>query len=307
MLLPTPARSLAVILLVATVSDAGQDAPATDPRQMAAQARRLTTTGKIAEAVALFKNALKADPELFDAHLGLGIALDLQGEYEPARHHLGRALSIAPENARGTALGAMAVSYLFESKVAEAAKFYEKQFDLQMAGQALDGAAATANAIGRVFLETGDVDRAEQWYRTGYETAKKLPGLPQDQVDLWEMRWLHAQSRLAARRGRKAEADRHAAALEALVNKGGENAKQEPILRYLLGYNAFHLGDLDRAASELARADQADPFILALQALTCERQKDTACAREAWTKVLAQTGHSLQNALVRDRARAALK
>ena len=307
MVLRTLSRGLAALLLAAGVSAAGQDAPTTDPRQMAAQARRLTTTGKLAEAVAMFKNALKADPEHFDAHLGLGIALDLQGEYEPARHHLGRALSLAPENARGTALAAMAVSYLFESNAEQASKFYEKQFDLQMAGQALDGAAGTANAIGRVFLETGHVDRAEQWYRTGVETAKKLSGLPQDQVDLWDMRWLHAQSRLAARRGQRAEAERHAAALQALVAKGGENAKQEPILRYLLGYNAFYLGDFDRAATELARADQADPFILALQAQTCEKRKDATCAKEYWTKVLAQNGHSLQNALVRERARAAVK
>jgi Flp pilus assembly protein TadD len=305
---PVVSRALVAILLLSVSASAmAQSDAASDPRQLAAQARRLTTNGKLSEAITLFKNALKADPELFDAHLGLGIALDLQGDYDPARHHLGRALALSPENARGTALAAMAVSYLFQARVEEAAKYYEKQFDLQIASSALDGAAGTANAIGRAFLENGHVDRAEQWYRTGFETAKKLTGLPQDQVDLWEMRWLHAQSRLAIRRGRRAEADRHAAGLQALVAKGGENAKQEPILRYLLGYNAFYAGDLDRAVSELTRAGDTDPFILALLAQTYEKKGEAARAREYWTRVLAQPGHSLQNALVRERARAAVK
>ena len=311
-----PALAAAAARPTSTVTSAASQAPApaadkpsaqaSDPRQLAAQARRLTTSGKIDEAVTLFNNALEADPELFDAHLGLGIALDLQGRYAPAREHLSRALALSPANTRGTALAAMAVSYGFEGNATEAAKYYEKQFDLQMAEQAFDGAAGTANAIGRVFLETGNLDKAEAWYRTGFETARKLPGLPQDQVDLWEMRWLHGQSRLAARRGQRAEAERHAAALQALVAKGGENAKQEPILRYLLGYNALYLGDLDRAIDELSRADQADPFILGLLAQTYEKKGDRVKSKEYWNKVLGLYGHSLQNALMRDRARAAV-
>ena len=147
--------------------------------------------------------------------------------------------------------------YGFEGNATEAAKYYEKQFDLQMAEQAFDGAAGTANAIGRVFLEAGNLDKAGGIGRASRPPAS-LPGLPQDQVDLG--RSLAArQSRLAARRGQRAEAERHAAALQALVAKGGENAKQEPILEYLLGYNAFHLGDLDRQ-SPSCRADQADRF-----------------------------------------------
>jgi tetratricopeptide (TPR) repeat protein len=288
---------------------AAQPAPAgpVDATALASRARRLTTTGQLDEAVALFKQSLAVDPELFEAHLGLGIALDLQGRYAEAREHLRRALGRAPADARGTTLSALAVSYVFESNTAEAARHYQQVFDDQVTAGALDGAAATANALARLYLETGDVAKAQAWYRTGYDTAKKLTGLPADQVDLWEMRWQHAQSRLAARRKDAAAARTHAAALKALIDKGGENATQAPIYQYLLGYNAFHLGDYATALAELQKADQRDPFIVALEAWSAEKRGDAAAAKTFWTAVLALNGHSLQNALVREKARAALR
>ena len=287
---------------------AAQAEPApNDATALAARGRRLTTTGEFEEAVGLFTRALAIDPELFEAHLGLGIVMDLQGRYEAARDHLRHALGRAPKDARSTALAALAVSYVFESQVKEAAKYYQQQFDDQVGGAALDAAAGTANALGRLYLETGDLDKAQQWYRTGYDTAQKMRGLPADQIDLWEMRWLHAQSRLAARRGDAATAATHAAALKALIDKGGDNANQLPIYQYLLGYNAYHLGRYDTAIAELEKADQRDPFILALLARASEKRGDAAAAKSYWTKVLAQNGHSLQNAFVREAARAALK
>jgi tetratricopeptide (TPR) repeat protein len=274
---------------------------------MASRARRLTTAGKLDEAVPLFNNALSVDPELFEAHLGLGIALDLQGHYTEARQHLERALQRATDSNRSTVLSALAISYVFESKTDEAAKYYQRQFDLQVAAGALDGAASTANALGRLYLETGAIDLADQWYRTGYATARKLSGLPGDQVDLWEMRWLHAQSRVAARRGDAAGAAKHAAALKALIDKGGENAKQLPIYHYLVGYNALYLGRFDAAVAALEKADTTDPFILGLLAEASEKGGDKAAARAYWSKAAATYGHSLQNALTRPKANAALR
>jgi len=304
-----PVSRFAAALLIAfavVCSGAAAQTPV-DPTALAAQARRLTTNGRLDEAVSMFQSALAADPELFEAHLGLGIALDLQGRYGDAREHLRRALGRAPESGRGTALSALAVSYAFESKTDDAASFYRQLFDDQTAAGTLDGAAGTANALGRLYLELGVIDQAQAWYRTGHDTAKKLSGLPGDQVDLWEMRWLHAQSRLAARRGDRAAADTNAAALKALIDKGGENAKQLPIYQYLVGYNAFYLGNYEQAITELQRADQGDPFILALLARALEKRGDAAGAKEYWVKVLASNGHSLQNALVREQARQAVK
>jgi len=306
---PSPFRRLHtvawVVLVLVTLlpppARAAQAAP--DATEMAGRARKLTTTGQLDEAVSLFNNALKVDPELFEAHIGLGIALDLQGQYAQGREHLERALQRATESARPLALSTLAIAHVFQGGTAEAAKYYQQLFDLQVAGNTLDGAASTANALGRLYLESGKTDLAEQWYRTGSETARKLSGLPVDQLDLWEMRWVHAQSRIAARRGDAATASKHAAALKVLIDKGGENAKQLPIYHYLVGYNALYLGQPAAALAALREADLTDPFILGLLAEAAAKQGDSAAAKGYWTKALAVNGHSLQNALTREKAK----
>ena len=104
----------------------------------------------------LYERALAANPDLFEAHLAAGMALDLKGDYVQARRHLGRALEKPPAGAEAQALTAMGVSCAFERKPRAAAASYQRLFDHQTADGNLPGAAETANALGRVYLESGD-------------------------------------------------------------------------------------------------------------------------------------------------------
>lgn len=296
--------SLRLALAVVAISAGPLAAqPAADPMELVKEGRRLNSAGKQDEALALYARALASDPNLFDAHLAAGVALDLKGDYRKAREHLQKAIDLAPADARVQALSAMGVSYAFEAKAAEAAEFYKRQFDLQVTAGALDAAAATANALGRVFLESGDTANAQTWYETGYRTAKKLANLPADQVDLWELRYRHALSRIAARQGDAAAAATHAAAVKALVDKGGPNAEQAPVYQYLVGYNALYAKKYDQALAALAAADQRDPFILGLMARAYEAAGNQAAAREACERVMAVNAHNIQNAFSRPLAR----
>jgi tetratricopeptide (TPR) repeat protein len=300
----TAARVLSLLLalsLAAPVASAAQ-APA-DPLGLVQEGRKLNAAGKFDEALAAFDRALKLDPQLFDAHLATGITYDLKGDYARARVALRRAIETAPEGSKGQALGAMAVSYAFEKNAAEAATYYLQQLDAQTKAGAIDAAAATANAMARVYLESGDPQTALKWYETGYSTSKKLTNAPPDQVDLWELRWLHARSRIAARLGDAAEADKYAAAVKAIVDKGGLNEEQRPAYQYLVGYNALYAGKYETAIAELLKADLRDPFILGLLAQSYEKNNDAARAREYYARVLASTSHNLQNAVSRPLAR----
>jgi tetratricopeptide (TPR) repeat protein len=294
---------MGVAMATAPATALRASAQATDPLELVKEGRKLHQAGQYDDALALFQRALAADPKLFDAYLGAGISLDLKGDYAKAREHLLRAIDLAPEPAKGQALTAMGVSYAFEGRAGDAAKYYQQQFDRQMAARALDGAAATANALGRVYLESGDTAKAQEWYTRGYDTAKKLSGLPPDQVDLWELRYQHAMGRIAARRGDEFGAGRHAGAVKAIVDKGGLNAEQSPVYHYLAGYNAFYLKRYDKAIEELTKADQRDPFILGLLAQSYERKGDEAAAREFYAKVLESSAHNIQNAFSRPLAR----
>ena len=61
------------------------------------------------------------------------------------------------------------------------------------------------------------------------------------------------------------------------------------------------------ARTELARADQEDPFILMLQAQAAEKAGDPTAARGFWEKALESNAHSLQNAFARPLAKKAVR
>lgn len=294
------------VYLVCLFSLVGRAQVPADPMELVKEGRKLNAAGKQEEALGLYARALEANPNLFDAHLAAGIALDLKGDYAKAREHLERAIALAPAEAKGQALSAMAVSYAFEARAADAARYFQQQFDAQIKAGAFDGAAATANALARVYLESGDLANAETWYVRGYDTAKRMSNLPADQSDLWELRYRHALSRIAARTGDAKGAAAQAASVKAIVDKGGMQAENLPIYHYLTGYNALHLKQYDKAIAELATADQRDPFILGLTAQAYEKKGDLAKAREFYEKVMASNAHNIQNAFSRPLARAKL-
>lgn len=296
------AAIVGAILVVPPCAAAARPAAAlvqpADPAVLAAQARRLQVAGKLDEALARYERALRQDPTLFEAQLGIGIALDLLGRYGEARTHFAKAIETAPEGARSQALEEMAVSYAFEGNARSAAKYFQQEYDRQTANGNLQGASETANALGRVYLESGDPKEAYTWYETGYETARRQPKLPASELDLAELRWAHARARIAARRGRAAEARAQEAAVKALVDKG-DNPEQAVQLPYLAGYVDFYLKDYRGAVGELAGADQKDPFIQVLLAQAYEKTGDRARARQAYERVLASTAHSINNAFAR--------
>lgn len=293
----------AIVLLLSVTAIARQDAP--DPLALVQQGRRLNASGHQREALELYERALKINPDQFEAHLASGIALDLLGRYEEARTHLTRAIQLAPEDSKRPALLAMAVSWVFQRRTADAAKAYEQVFDRdRTAGRHADAAEA-ANALGRLFLESGDPAAARRWYETGYEQARRQPATAGSQLALWKFRWLHAQTRLAAREGKPTNSLLRET--QALVSSSKELAAEAPAVAYLEGYVALYRKDPKAALAALARADQQDPFILMLIAQAHEQLKHRAAARAEWQKVLTLNGHSLQNALARPAAKEALK
>jgi tetratricopeptide (TPR) repeat protein len=255
--------------------------------------------GKRSEAAAIYREVLAQSPANFEAHLGLGRILIVDGRIAEGRQHLDKALAAASENQRNPALSTLAISYVFEGNGAAAAKFYQLVFESQLKASAMSPAANTANALARTLLESGDLDGAEKWYRTGYETAAKIENAPPEQKDLWEMRWRHAQGRIAARRKQFDAARDHLAAVEGLVAKGTLPDGQRSFAPQLAGYIAFYQGNYDEAIAALAKADQRDPFVLSLLAQAHEQKKDIAAAKELYARVLAQPGFSLQLALAR--------
>lgn len=294
----------AVCFAVLGLSAQAQDA-ASAP-SLIQQARKLNAEGKQAEAVALYRQALAASPDSFEANLGAGVALDLEGNYAEARRYFSAAIDKAPPQSRAQALRSMAMSYAFEGKASEAEKFEKQVFDSQIAEKNFIAAAETADELARVYLESGNLDKAYEWYQLGYRTAHRKTDLTPAETDLWELRWEHAQARIEARRGHAEAARKHAAAVKALIDKGS-NPDQARFYPYLTGYVAFYTGDYATAIAELRKADQRDPFILSLLGQAYEKTGDTAQAMECYRKIMTINAHNPTNAFARPIARAKLK
>jgi tetratricopeptide (TPR) repeat protein len=300
-------RRTPVVVCLAALCAVSVGLTAQVPEDLVKQGRALVGQGKHDEAAALYRQAIKAAPQSFDARLALGIVLDLQGQYAEARTHLAEAIRRAPVvGVRNQALMAMGISYAFESRAADALKHLEPVYQQQLTDQDLGGAAATANAIGRLFLETGDVTTARKWYEQGHQLGRKISGLVEAERSLWELRWLHAAARLAVREGKVDDARRQVAAFEQEMQKRGKPAEDNEIYRYLLGYVSYHAKEYDRAVVELAKGNLADPFMANLLAMAYEAKGDMSNARQYYRRTLELYAHSLQNAFARPYARAKL-
>jgi tetratricopeptide (TPR) repeat protein len=267
--------------------------------------RRLTREGKLEEALAVYRQELQGAPDSVQAHVAAGVALDLMGRGAEGRQHFTSAINAArtPQEKAG-AQRRMAISYAFEGDCAGAVRFAQQVFDYHVAEKNFFQQGEIANEVARVCLESGDLNAAEKWYRTGHEVGLREPDIKPERVALWNFRWAHAQARLAARRGRKDEARKHVAAAKALLDQSPELAKDQAIFfPYLTGYVAFHGGDYQTALTELLKANQDDAFIQTLIGQSYEKLGQAEKATEYYRKAAQVTSHNPPAAYARPFAR----
>jgi tetratricopeptide (TPR) repeat protein len=215
---------------------------------------------------------------------------------------LSKAIEIAPANAKERAWRTMAMSYVFECNMEEAGKLEKQIFDARIGRQDFIAAADIANETARLYLECGDINSAENWYKTGYQSSLRKTDVKDTDKALWLFRWENAQARIAARRGQKDDAQKHIVAAKAALDKAN-NPDQALFYPYLTGYVALYTGDYKTALTDLQQADQKDPFILSLIAQTYEKSGDSAQAMDYYRKVMASNAHNPTNAFARPLAR----
>ncbi|PYX48913.1 MAG: hypothetical protein DMG79_10535 [Acidobacteria bacterium] len=303
MLGTTALRPFFILCLLAGFSAAQQPAatPAPvpgSPADLVQQGQKMARDGKFDDALALYTKALAKSPDMYEAHLSAGMALDLKGDYAAAREHFTKAIEVAPADSKAQALRSMAVSYAFEGNTYKAAEFEMQVFNTRLTKSDSVGAAEICNELGRIYLEAGDPDHAEKWYKMGYNTVGRKPDLSEADKNLWLFRWENAQARIAARRGKADEAQPHITAAKAALDKAN-NPDQLKFYPYLTGYVAFYTGNDSMAVAELQKADQHDPATLALLGQAYEKAGDSAHAKQCYQKVLESNIHNSANAFAR--------
>jgi hypothetical protein len=196
----------------------------------------------------------------------------------------------------------MAVSYAFERKPAQAAKYEKQIFDSHVAAQNYTSAGETGNELARIYLECGELDQAYDWYQRAYNTALKKPDASTQDKDLWGFRWESGQLRVSARRGAKQMAEKEAAAAKAFVDRL-RNPRQEAFLPYLSGYINFHAANYQQAIQDLQKANQKDLFVLELLARAYEKTGERSSATDICGEILKFNTHNVANAFARPTAK----
>ncbi len=206
------------------------------------------------------------------------------GKGEEARKYFTKAIDVADTlEGKTSAKRAMGMSYAFEGNCNKTVEYEQQVFDFHGSAKNFFQQGETADEAARVCIDSGDLDAATKWYKIGHDTGLKEPDIKPARQDLWEFRWEHAQARIAARRGDRAEAQKHIDAAKSILDKGTipEQAQYFP---YLKGYVAFYEGDYKAALDELNKANQNDPFIQCMMGQTYEKLGEKDKAKEYYRK-----------------------
>jgi tetratricopeptide (TPR) repeat protein len=271
----------------ATASQAGSQQP-----EFIQKGNQLARDGKLQEAVDLFQTHLDVPGDALAANIAIGSTLDLMGQGHNARVHFAKALELASTLQQKAQVNrATAMSYAFEGDCKHSVEYQQKVFDFQKEQRDYFAQGEVANEVARVCIDSGDLNTAYEWYKTGHDVGLQESNIKPDRVDLWNFRWEHAQARVAARKGNKSEAEKHVAAAKAILDKG-TNPNQAPFFPYLVGYVALYTGDPNTALNEFQRGNQNDPFIQTLIGETYEKLGNKEKATEFYRKAASTIAHN---------------
>ena len=256
--------------------------------EAAQQAQQLTREGKYEEADAAWRRAVAGSPESGAVMNAAGTAMDVMGKPSDAQRYFQKAIDLAQNPmAKANAERAMAMSYGFAGDCKNTAKYDEMVADYYRSINDAYNVGEMYDEAARVCIDSGDFDTAEKYYKMGRDEGLKQKDIPADRTKLWNYRYEHALARLAARRGNKAEAEKHVAAAKALVDSMQElKTQQQSFFPYLTGYVAFYEGDYKKALADFQQANQTDAFIQCMIAETYEKLGDQGKAREWYQKAL---------------------
>jgi tetratricopeptide (TPR) repeat protein len=274
------------------------------------QAQQAMRDGKLDDALGVYEKELAANPNSLPANNAAGTVLDLLGKGADARQHFQHAIDAAPDaGSKANSHRQMAMSYAFEGDCRNTVKYEQMVIAYWVTREQAEPQNAfyqegeMANEAARACIDSGDLETAATWYRKGTELGLKEPGNETHPKSLWNFRLDHALARIAARKGDKAEAQKHVAAAKAQLDGDPKMAEQQArFFPYLTGYVALYTGDTKTALEELQKAvamQGNDPFLRCLLGMTYEKLGEREKAMECYRKASTTTAHNPPTAFAR--------
>ena len=187
--------------------------------------------GRLEEAARYYREALRLEPNLAEAHNNLGNVLSEQAKVDEAIEHLEQAVRLQPGFARayvnlGTALRQ-------RSQIAAAIEAYRSALQMQPAD------ALAHNNLGEAYLELGDAEQAQTHFR---EALHCDPAYVQPLLHL-------------AANGFYSPAEPGVEDLQARLAEPHLSAESASQIHFILGYLLDRIGDTDEAFDYFRRGN----------------------------------------------------
>ena len=123
--------------------------------------------------------------------------LDTLGQTGEAKKVYQKAVDGAADPAaKANAHRSLAMSYAFDGDCRNTIKFEQMVIDYWVTVPDYYQQGEMANEAARVCIDSGDLDRAEKWYKTGHDLGIKEPNIAPGRRALWEFRTEHALARI---------------------------------------------------------------------------------------------------------------
>lgn len=120
-------------------------------------------------ALKVYEQALKLDPENFDAHYNMSVAYAKLENEMAAEQHLAKAAKIKPDD--------IDVAFLYGSTLVRVGKVKEAVGPLERVFKADPDRAGLRASLGRLYFESGDFDKARGFLKKAVREDRKNPEL----------------------------------------------------------------------------------------------------------------------------------
>ncbi|MFQ5602400.1 MAG: tetratricopeptide repeat protein [bacterium] len=265
-----------------------------------------TKMGRYEDAIQHYQMATDLNPNFTMSQRKIGDNLIFMGKHEAARQAYRKALNMeTTANAKLIDLGRIANSYVYEEKLQDAQNEAANILKMASAENLPEWQAGYHTNNCAVFLEMGDMDKAEQSVVECKKVVMSSDLSPSTKED-FAKNALFAEARIASKRGDFETAMAKADELKSKINLNADPKEMENH-HELMGYISYDKGDYQKAVEHFDQADQDNPYALYHLALAEAKTGNDTRANQLFKKVADWNENSLEYAFVRSRANMAVK
>ncbi len=272
-----------------------------EPNPYDSYAELLMKTGRYQESIENYRKALAKDETFVASYVGIGNNHMLMGDGEAARASFQQLFELARNDGqRRQAKFWTAVSHLHEGRLDDALAALEERYQISAAAGDKATLSGDLNLMGAVLLQSGDPGRAASKFSEAVAMIEQA-AVSDDVKEGTRRNHLFNRGRVAVVSDdlddAAARLDEYRAAVAARnipfeVRRGHE----------LAGMLALHRKNPEAAGTELAQANQLDPWVLYLQAEACQAAGDDEGMRDFASKAANWNQLNLNLAFVKSKA-----